>query len=98
MENEMPSFSGLIRMKKDLPIIAPERFNQLKTVYLNPYTLLKMEVLGYAVPSEVYWVICKLAEGKYVKIPFAKNRQWFEALTSEVAFAFVAKLPQIYVT
>lgn len=77
--------------------ITAGRFNQLEIKRVTPHTLLKMKMAGY-VYSNIVWVICKSGENTFVRVPFAKNKLWFDAFTSEVEFASIKELPQIFIT
>ena len=88
---------GLIKIKGDVLSIAPERFNQMETKYYQPWKFLKLQILGYVVIDGFYCLIAKEGE-KHLKIPFARNKDWFKALISEPEFNFIQDLPQIYIT
>ena len=85
----------MIGRKGNSLAIAPGVFNQLEVKVLFPIDLLKKKVLGYTNVG----IICVLYEegGKIVKVPFAKNRKWFQAMVSEPEWAALASIPQIYV-
>ena len=89
---------GLIKMKGDAYTISPERFEQIPVECAQPIELLKREMLGYVGSGGWHWIICSLGEGKYCRVPFARNRLWFQALTSEFEFKCIGALPQIFVT
>jgi len=91
-------YIGLIKFKGDTPTIAPERFSQMRAVAFSPWTLLKKDTIGYCLQNGVYWVICKESQGMYVRVPFAKNLRWWQALVSEVEYAHIGALPQIFIT
>ena len=88
---------GLIKVKGSAYCLAPERFNQMKVKRLIPYDLLKKQLLGYCVTLGLYWVIL-MEDGEYVRVPFARNEEWFKAMTSEVELSSIADLPHIYIT
>ncbi|MHA2219404.1 MAG: hypothetical protein ACXACY_26125 [Candidatus Hodarchaeales archaeon] len=89
---------GLIKMKGDIACISPERFVQHPVRIFQPWHLLKQEIMGWCIFEDKYWVIVKEAEGHYGRYPFARNWEWFRALTSEPEFAHIRKSPQIYIT
>lgn len=89
---------GLIKMKDDCPCLAPHRFLQFVRKPVPFATLLKMDMLGFAIYEGYYWIICRESDGAYVRVPFARNEAWFIALTSDPEFEAVASLPQIYIT
>ena len=86
---------GLIKQKGGVFALSPERFCQIPVKHLQPYDILRKEMLGYAI-SGFYWVIAKDDEN-YVRVPFARNEFWFKALTSDVEYSCIARLPQIYI-
>jgi hypothetical protein len=91
-------YIGLIKFKGDAPAISPERFSQLRSVAFSPWLICKKDIIGYCIQNGIYWVLCKEAEGVYAKVPFAKNLNWWKALTSEIEYAHIRTLPQIFIT
>jgi hypothetical protein len=89
---------GLIKRKGDAMTLSPDRFKQFVIKHYIPFTLLKKELLGYAIVNGIYWIICREGEGVYSKVPFAKNKFWWDALVNEVEFMSVGTLPQIFIT
>lgn len=89
---------GLIKKKGDAYTLSPERFKQFSIKYYTQFNLMKKDLLGYAIVNGIYWVICREGDGVYSKVPFAKNNLWWEALVSELEFAAIGKLPQIFIT
>jgi len=89
---------GLIKIKGDALSIAPERFNQMETRYYQPWKFIKLHILGYVVTENGFYCLIVKENDKHLKIPFARNKEWFQALISEPEFNFIQDLPQIYVT
>lgn len=89
---------GLFKVKGGVITLHPGRFYQMENKRLIPYEVLKKRVLGYAIIEDKFWLICKEGDDKYIRVPFARNKIWFDAITSEPEFASIAKLPQIYIT
>ena len=93
----MPITPGLFKQKGKVWSITPERFGQLPSKLFQPWAIRRIEIIGYSVTQDgMHWLIAEFDNG-YVKIPFAKNRLWFDAFSSEVEFAFIRDLTQIYV-
>ena len=69
-------------------------FNQTEVRHHFLSDLLNKNPLGYVVRG-VIWIIYKENEA-FIRVPFAKNRLWFKAMTSEPELYAVSKLPQIY--
>ena len=92
-------FIGLIKMKGLSPCIAPGRFYQLKSVRKTPYDLIGLNIGGWVVTDHGFWLVCLEDEsGAFIRIPFAPNKAWFDALTSQPPYDAIRDLPQIYVT
>ena len=70
-------------------------FTQLEVKHLFPFDLMKKEVEGF-VDYGIIWIIYK-EEENLVRVPFARNRKWFEAMVSEPEMVAFRELPQIYV-
>jgi hypothetical protein len=85
----------MIGKRGNVLVMAPGTFEQLRTEYLFPVQLMKKQILGYAVSDKI-WIIYQ-DEREMVRVPFARNRKWFQAMLSEPEFAAFGKLPQIYI-
>lgn len=91
-------FIGLIKMKGHSPCIAPGRFYQIEAVKITPYDAIRLNIGGYAVTDKGFWLICREDAGNFIRVPFAPNKVWFEALTSSPPYDAIRELPQIFVT
>lgn len=89
---------GLVKRKGDAYCLAPERFIAMQVKRLLAHELVKTEMLGYCNVKGVYWIVCRESAGKYFRAPFARNKMWFDALTSEPEFCGIKNLPQIFIT
>lgn len=88
---------GIIKLKGDCLTLHPNRFAQMKARYYQPWKIAKTPLIGYANLDGFYWLIAREGED-FIRVPFAKNQAWFEALTSDADWLFIRKLPQIYIT
>jgi len=88
---------GMIKFKGDCLTLHPTRFNQMKARYYQPWKIAKTPLVGYANINGFYWLIARENED-LIRVPFAKNEAWFEALTSDQDWFFIRALPQIYIT
>jgi len=89
---------GFIKRKGTILALSPEKFLQMEARYISLYLLIKKNIFGYCATSTgQYWVLCKEKDGKYFRVPFAKNHLWFKALTAEFEYRFIKELPQIYI-
>ena len=87
---------GFLKQKGSAMTLNPARFNQMPSQLMQPWAYNNTEILGFAVVEGLFWLIGKVDE-KYIRIPFAKNNEWFQALTSETHTAYIRQLPQIYI-
>lgn len=90
------TYWGVIKKLGSSTTIPAGRFEQFMIMVLPPQDLLKRKVIGY-VDYDIFWVICEESRGEFLRIPFARNRAWFDALTSEPEFVFISALPQMYI-
>jgi len=77
-------------------VINPSVFNQLEVKILFPFEVLGKNVAGYACPKGLVWILYE-EDGEWVKVPFARNDKWFNAILSEPEFVALKKLKRIYV-
>lgn len=85
----------MIGKKGGVWAIVSGAFTQLEVKHLFPFDLMKKEVEGF-VDYGIIWIIYK-EEENLVRVPFARNRKWFVAMTSEPELAALARVKQIYV-
>lgn len=85
----------MIGRKGNCLAISPDAFRQLEIKRHFPYEVLSKKILGY-ISLGVIWLIYEERD-KLIKVPFARNRKWFDAIVSDVEFAVIGRLPQIYV-
>ena len=88
---------GIIKTKGECLTLHPNRFAQMKTKYYQPWKIAQTPLVGYANINGFYWLIAKEDED-FIRVPFAKNEAWFDALTSDMDWIFIKRLPQIYIT
>jgi len=89
--------TGIIKIKGDCFTLHPTRFNQMKAQYYQPWKTVRIPLIGYANVNGIYWLIAREGES-FIRILFAKNEPWFDALTSDPDWYFIRQLPQIYIT
>lgn len=98
-ENLSKAIRGMIKLKGgDTPCLAPERFLPMEVKRLMPFEIIKKDILGWANWNGIYWLIIREGDGKYIRVPFAKNKKWFDAMLSEIEFAPISELCQIFIT
>lgn len=85
----------MIKRKGNQLMLAPDLFGQLEARYHFPSDLLKKKLIGYVCLGIVY--ILYEDERYLIRVPFARSRLWFRAMTSEPELAVLARLPQIYI-
>ena len=85
----------MIGKRGNFSVMAPGAFKQLEIRRLFPFDLLKKKIVGYA-DLGVIWVLFEEGES-IVKVPFARNRKWFDAIMSEPEFSALGGLRQIYI-
>lgn len=87
---------GIIKKLGQTTTIPRGRFDQFAIMIVPPHEFLKQKMIGY-VDDGTFWLICHDEKAEmFIRIPFARNRVWFDALTSEVEFFCIRALPQIY--
>lgn len=77
------------------PVFARHVFNQFEMEYRFPHDLLGEKLLGY-VNYGCVWVIYE-KDSKIYKVPFAKNRAFFNCIVSALGLEMIGNLPQIYI-
>ena len=85
----------MISKKGNVWAIAPGAFSQLEVKHLFPFDLMRKEIVGFA-DYGIIWIIYK-EEENFIRVPFARNRKWFIAMTSEPEMAILGRVKQIYV-
>jgi len=85
----------MIGKKGFVSAIAPGAFSQLESKFHFPFDLMRKRILGY-VNLGVIWILYE-EEEQIIKVPFARNKKWFEAIISEPEFAALRNLKHIYV-
>ena len=96
-ELEVLGAKGILKVKGDCLTLHPIRFNQMKAKFYQPWKIAKTPLIGYANINGFYWLVAKEGQ-EFIRVPFAKNEQWFDALTSDMDWVFIRRLPQIYIT
>ena len=92
-EKPMIPKGNLIKNYDGTLVLRPGRWNQMETKVMPLHNLISKEMLGW-VKTNIYWVL--IWDDKYFKVPFARNRLWFDALTGDPEFIAIRELPQIY--
>lgn len=87
---------GLAKYKGEALTMTRVRFEQIQIRNLQPYVLLKTNMISYAIFG-IFWVLFKDDKGGFFRVPFAKNKLWFDAMASEIEFSSIAELPQVYI-
>ena len=87
---------GILKNYNDGMVVSEQRFNQIQNKWTMICDLLSKKLIGYVVYRNLYWIVFWEDE-RYWKTPFARNREWFNALTSNVEFHCIRNLPQIYI-
>ncbi len=85
----------MIGKRGNFLVMAPGTFQQLEIKHHFPFDLLKKKIIGY-ISLGMIWILYEEKES-IIRTPFARNRKWFKAITSDPEFAVLARLPQIYV-
>jgi len=93
-EKQMIPKGNLIKDYDGTLVLRPGRWTQIEDKIIPLHELIRKEMLGW-VKTNIYWVLIWDNE-RYFKVPFARNRLWFMALTSEPEFISIRKLKQIY--
>ena len=93
-EKPMVPKGNLIKDYDGTLVLRPGRWNQMETKVMPLHNLIHKEMLGW-VRTNIYWILIWDNE-KYFKVPFARNKLWFMALTSEPEFIAIRELDQIY--
>jgi hypothetical protein len=87
---------GIIKKLGQTSTIPRVRFDQFMIMVIQPHELLKQKMIGY-VDAGTFWIVCHGEKGEmFMRVPFARNRLWFDALTSEDEFLCIRGLPQMY--
>lgn len=89
---------GLIKFKGQVLAMAPGRLAQVPSKHILPWNLLQKELIGHYRIGEAYLILYREEEGKFFKTFFAKNEEWFKAITSDDMFRMIRDLPQIFIT
>ena len=79
---------GIIKLKGDCLTLHPNRFSQMKAKFYQPWKVINTPLIGYANLNGFYWLIAKESD-EFIRVPFAKNNEWFEALTSDKDWFFI---------
>ena len=85
----------MLDYRKNSPVFARHVFVQFEREFRFPHDLLGEELLGY-VDYGCIWVIYE-KDRKIYKVPFAKNREFFNCIVSALGLELIRSLPQIYI-
>ena len=94
-EKVMIPKGNLIKNYDGTLVLRPGRWEQMEVRAMPLHDLINKEMLGW-VKTNIYWVLIWHNE-RYFKVPFARNKLWFMALTSDPEFAPIRELSQIYI-
>ena len=83
-------------LKHGSPTFGFGLWRQLEVRHHFPFDLLKKNIKGYVDDGSAIWLLYEEA-GRWIRVPFARNRKWFEAMVSEPEMVAFRELPQIYV-
>ena len=84
-----------IELKEKSPTLSTGIWRQFEIRHHFPFDLLRKKVRGYADDNTAIWLIYE-ENGKWFRVPFARNRKWFEAMVSEPEMIALRNLAQIY--
>ena len=85
----------MIRRKGNSLVLSSDIFDQLEVRHHFPFEVLQKNPVGYVYLNIVY--LLYLEDKALIKVPFARNRLWLQAIASDPGFSALSKLPQIYV-
>ena len=86
---------GILRTYEDGYVLQRNRYNQIELIVMQTHELIKKNMVGY-IRDGYFYVLC-WENDNYYKVPFARNKLWFDALTSDPEYIAIRELPQIYV-
>ena len=86
---------GVFKEYNDGLVVATQRYNQIQPKTIQLHELIQKKMVGYTRVALRYWVVYWESD-RYFKSFFAKNDVWFNALTSDLQYAIIKELPQIY--
>jgi hypothetical protein len=89
---------GLIKFKGQVMAMDPGRLAQIPTKHIFPWNLLQKELIAHYRIGQSYMILYREEEGEFRKTFFAKNEEWFKAITSDDMFRMIRDLPQVFIT
>jgi len=86
---------GILKKYDDGFVLPLIRYRQMEMRFIQLHDLFKFKIIGYI--NDGYYFLLAVDKDNYFKIPFARNKKWFEALMTEEMFVPLRDIPQIYV-
>lgn len=85
---------GILKKYGDGLVMPELRYRQFVSKSVQMHKLVVMDMVGWVRDGGKYWILCREDE-RYVRISFAPNDIWFEALCTIPILVVVKDLPQI---
>jgi len=85
----------MIGQKGNCFALPPSAFKQLRVKRLLLFDLMKKKLIGFVIYN-VVWILYEEGNEMF-KVPIARNMKWYEAIKSELEFAVLEELKQIYI-